>query len=167
MEGPVARGVRDGLKLALNIGAMLIAFYALLHLLNWPLEAWFNGTTLQDILGVLLAPLAWCLGVDWNDAVTVGGLLGIKVTLNELVAYSHLKTVLAEEGVAGIAPRSAIISTFALCGFANFGSIGVTLGGIGGLAPSRRSDLARLALRSMVGGALASFLTATIAGMCL
>lgn len=162
----LARGVRNGLKLALNIAAMLIAFYAILALINWPLEAWF-GVKLEKIFGYLLAPVAWFLGIDWGDATEVGGLLGIKIALNEFVAYDHLRTSIEPESLAeaGLSRRSIVISTFALCGFANFGSIGVVLGGVGPLAPSRRGDLARLVFRAMIGGALASFLTATVAGM--
>jgi CNT family concentrative nucleoside transporter len=115
-------------------------------------------------IGYLLSPVAWCLGVDWQEATAVGRLLGVKTVLNEFMAYVDLEKLIAQNALS---ERSAVISTFALCGFANFGSIGVTLGGIGALAPSRRPDLARLALPAMVGGALSSFMTATIAGMLL
>jgi CNT family concentrative nucleoside transporter len=155
----ISQGTSDGLRLALNIGAMLIAFYSLIALVNWPLEAWF-GTSLQEIFGVLLRPLAWCLGVSWEDAGHVGSLLGLKVSTNEFFAYASLNQMVAEQAISD---RSIKITTFALCGFANFGSIGVALGGLGQLIPGRRDDLSRMALRAMVGGALASFLTATIA----
>jgi len=157
----IAIGVRDGLRLTLNIAAMLIAFYALIALINWPLGAWF-GTSLQALLGWALSPFAWCLGVDWNDASQVGALLGTKTIANEFIAYRDLQGMI-ERGE--LSPRSVKIATFALCGFANFGSIGVVLGGIGELAPSRRADLARLALPALVGGALATCLTGAIAGM--
>ena len=156
-------GVSDGLKLALNIGAMLIAFYALIALVNWPLAAW-AGTSIEEIFGFLLRPLAWCLGIDWADAREAGTLLGLKISTNELVAFQRLQTTVADEGLS---ERSTRILTFALCGFANFGSIGVTIGGLSQLVPSRREDISRLALRAMMGGAIASFLTATIAGMFL
>jgi CNT family concentrative nucleoside transporter len=157
----ISLGVRDGLKLALNIAAMLIAFVALLALINWPLDAWF-GVSLQQLFGYLLAPVAWCLGVDWEDAALVGSLLGTKIAINEFLAYSELGKLISG---GALAERSRIIATFALCGFANFGSIGVMLGGLGQLAPSRRPELARFALRAMLGGALASFITAAVAGM--
>jgi CNT family concentrative nucleoside transporter len=159
----VSIGVRDGLHLALNIAAMLIAFYALIGLVNWPLEA-VLGRKLQDILGLLLSPFAWCLGIDWSDAGNFGSLLGTKIVINEWVGYQQLQEMIRAEALSD---RSIKIATFVLCGFANFGSIGVTLGGVGQLAPSRRSDLAELALLSMVAGALSSCLTASIAGMLL
>lgn len=159
----IALGVRDGLALALNITAMLIAFYALIALINWPLGAAF-GTSLQGLLGSLLSPFAWCLGVDWADAKTVGSLLGTKIAINEFVGYQSLKELIAG---GALSDRSARIATFVLCGFANFGSIGITLGGLGQLAPSRRSELAELALPAMAAGALSSCLTAAVAGMLL
>jgi CNT family concentrative nucleoside transporter len=157
----IASGVTDGLKLALNIAAMLIAFYALIALVNWPLGA-LAGTSIEEVFGYLLRPLAWCLGVDWADADEAGSLLGLKLTTNELVAYRRLQEMIAS---GANSPRSIKIMTFALCGFANFGSIGVTLGGLGQLVPSRRADLSRLALLAMAGGALASCLTAAVAGI--
>ena len=155
----IAHGVRDGLQLALNIAAMLIAFYSLIALANWPLES--LGTSLQGILGFILSPFAWALGVDWNDAARVGGLLGTKVVANEFIAYRDLQGMIQD---SKLSPHAIVISTYALCGFANFGSIGVVLGGLGQLAPSRRPDLARLAIPAMVTGALANCLTAAIAG---
>lgn len=159
----ISQGTRDGLRLALNVGAMLIVFYSLVALLNWPLDAWF-GTSIQEVLGVLLRPLAWCLGVSWEDAGHVGTLLGLKISTNEFFAYSQLNQLVAEQAIS---ERSITLATFALCGFANFGSIGVTLGGLGQLIPGRRDELSRMALKAMVGGALASFLTAAIAGAFL
>jgi CNT family concentrative nucleoside transporter len=165
-----SRGASEGLHLALNVGAMLLAFIALVAMLN-ALIAWgggvvgFEGLTLQAILGWVLAPLAWMLGVPWADAATVGSLLGLKTVLNEFVAYLGLADLLAGEGA--ISARSAVIATYALSGFANFSSIAIQIGGIGGIAPSRRHDLSRLGLRAMIAGSLAAFMTAAIAGMLL
>jgi concentrative nucleoside transporter, CNT family len=178
-----ARGAGLGLTLALNVGAMLLAFIALIAMLNallgvvtgWiGLESLLQGwgalrsdqsLTLQILLGWLLAPLAWIMGVPWADAPAVGALLGIKTVANEFVAFFQLAGILA--GDTGLAPRSIVIATYALAGFANFGSIAIQIGGIGSIAPSRRSDLARIGLRAMIGGSLAAFLTATIAGILL
>ena len=168
--GAAARGASDGLQLALNVGAMLLAFIALIYMLNGFL-GWVGalvghgGLTLEGILGWILSPVAWLMGVSWQDAHTVGSLLGIKTVLNEFYAYLRLSGILS--GEAGLQPRSIIIVTYALSGFANFGSIAIQLGGIGGIAPSRKDDLARLGLRAMVGGTIAAFMTATIAGMLL
>lgn len=156
----VSRGVGDGLFLALNVGAMLIAFIALVHLANGVLS--FVHTDLQTIFGWLLAPVAWALGVPWHDALKVGNLMGIKVVLNEFVAFSQLGPLKGQ-----IAERSFTIATFALCGFANFSSIGIQIGGIGALAPSRKHDLARLGFRALVAGTLANYLAAAIAGLML
>ncbi len=155
----IAQGVRDGLHLALNIAAMLIAFYSLIALVNWPLEAF--GTSLQKLLGVVLSPFAWVLGVDWSEADSVGGLLGTKLVANEFIAYRDLQSMIQRSELSS---HGCVIATYALCGFANFGSIGVILGGLGQLAPSRRADLARLAVPAMVTGALTNCLTAAIAG---
>ena len=157
----IAIGVKDGLYLALNIAAMLIAFYSLIALVNWPLTSWF-GVTLQEILGFVLRPFAWCLGVSWEDAGRFGSLLGTKLAINEWIAYQDLQGLIARNELGD---RSIKIATFALCGFANIGSMGVIVGGIGQLAPSRREDLARLAPRAMLAGALASCLTGAVAGM--
>jgi CNT family concentrative nucleoside transporter len=162
----IAIGVRDGLQLALNIAAMLIAFYALIALLNWPLSA-LAGTSIQDIFGILLSPLAWCMGIDWKDSRIFASLLGTKVVINEFFAYQNLQRLIEAGPERAIDDRTIKMATFALCGFANFGSIGVTLGGVGQLAPSRRADLARFALLAMIAGALSSCLTATIAGMLM
>jgi len=165
-----ARGASDGLGLALNVGGMLLAFIALIALLN-AVIGWggslvgLETLSLETILGWVLAPLAWLMGVPWADAVTVGSLMGMKTVLNEFVAYVQLSSLL-QEGTA-LHPRSVVISVYALSGFANFSSIAIQLGGIGPIAPSRRHDLSRLGLRAMVGGSLAAFMTATIAGTLL
>ena len=162
----IGRGTGEGLHLALNVGAMLISFLALVALLNAGLgligQAFGVELTLQLILGWVFAPIAWALGVPWRDAATVGNLLGTRMVLNEFVAYSQLGPLKAM-----LDPKSFTIATFALCGFANFSSIGIQIGGIGALAPERRHDLARLGLRAMLAGTFANFLTATIAGMLL
>jgi concentrative nucleoside transporter, CNT family len=171
-----AGGAADGLRLALNIAAMLLAFIALIALLNWPLT-WFGDVTglaawlgkptdMAAILGYLLAPIAWVIGVPWADATTVGSLIGEKIVLNEFVAYLHLADIVNGKA-AGIAlsEKGTLIATYALCGFANFSSIAIQIGGIGGLAPERRSDLARFGLRAVLGGSLATLMTATIAGV--
>jgi concentrative nucleoside transporter, CNT family len=154
------RGTGEGLHLALNVGAMLISFLALVALVNAILG--LAHLSLQQIFGWLFAPIAWSMGVPWRDAATVGNLLGTRMVLNEFVAYSQLGPL---KGV--IDPKSFTICTFALCGFANFSSIGIQIGGIGALAPNRRHDLARLGLRAMFAGTLANFMTATIAGFLL
>jgi CNT family concentrative nucleoside transporter len=165
-----ARGAGEGLTLALNVGAMLLAFIALIALLNgiigWAggLAGWEN-LSLELILGWVLAPLAWLMGVPWHDAVEIGSLLGIKTVVNEFVAYLQLADSL-QQG-APLDPRSVVIATYALCGFANFSSIAIQIGGIGGIAPERRSDLSRIGLRAMIGGTLAAFMTATVAGAIL
>ncbi len=165
-----ANGAGDGVKLALNVGGMLLAFVALIALVNYPL-GWIGEVTglesvagqpisLSMILGYFLSPLAWVIGIPWQDAVTVGGLIGEKIITNEFVAYAHLKEI---QGT--MSPKALLISTYALCGFANFSSIAIQIGGIGGLAPDRRSDLARLGLTAVLGGTLATMMTATIAGV--
>jgi CNT family concentrative nucleoside transporter len=153
-----SRGTREGLELALNIGAMLIAFIGLITLVNMGLG--LAGTSLQAILGRVLAPVAYLLGVPWADSQSVGQLLGTRVVVNELVAYNDLAQVRAR-----LSPRSVTIATFALCGFANVGSIGIQIGGIGALAPERRHDLARLGLKAMFAGTLANYLSACIAAV--
>ena len=171
-----AAGAADGLRLALNIGAMLLAFIALIALLNWPLTwigevtglaQWLGRPTdMATLLGYLLAPIAWVIGVPWQDATTVGGLIGQKIVLNEFVAYLQLAEIVNGnvEGVV-LSEKGKLIATYALCGFANFSSIAIQIGGIGGLAPERRQDLARFGLRAVLGGTLATFMTATIAGV--
>jgi concentrative nucleoside transporter, CNT family len=154
------RGTGEGLHLALNVGAMLISFLALIALVNAVLG--LVGLSMQQIFGWVFAPIAWSLGVPWGDAPVVGNLLGTRMVLNEFVAYSQLGPLKDT-----LDPKSFTIATFALCGFANFSSIGIQIGGIGALAPERRHDLARLGLRAMLAGTFANFLTATIAGMLL
>ena len=158
------RGAAEGLKLALNVGAMLIAFIAMVACLNWllsPTEYLFGQPlTLERILGWVCAPLAWVMGVTWQDVTIVGELLGEKTILNEFIAYENLMQYKER-----ISDRSYIIATYALCGFANFGSIAIQIGGIGGLVPSRREDFAKYGLRAMIGGTLAGYMTATIAGI--
>jgi CNT family concentrative nucleoside transporter len=154
------RGTGEGLHLALNVGAMLISFLALVALVNAGLG--LVGLSLQQIFGWVFAPVAWSMGVAWKDAATVGNLLGTRMVLNEFVAYSQLGPL-----KEALDPRSFTIATFALCGFANFSSIGIQIGGIGSLAPNRRHDLARLGMRAMFAGTLANFMTATIAGFLL
>jgi CNT family concentrative nucleoside transporter len=154
------RGTGEGLHLALNVGAMLISFLALVALVNALLG--LVGLSLQQIFGWVFAPVAWSMGVPWRDAPTIGNLLGTRMALNEFVAYSQLGPLKDQ-----LDPKSFTIATFALCGFANFSSIGIQIGGIGALAPNRRHDLARLGLRAMFAGTLANFMTATIAGFLL
>lgn len=171
-----ASGAADGLRLALNIGAMLLAFIALIALIDAPLT-WIGQvtgleallgqpTSLSTLFGYLLAPVAWVIGVPWEDAATVGSLIGQKVVINEFVAYLQLAEVVngRVEGVV-LSEQGRLIATYALCGFANFSSIAIQIGGIGGLAPNRRQDLARFGLRAVLGGSLATFMTATIAGV--
>ena len=154
------RGTGEGLHLALNVGAMLISFLALIALLNALLG--LVHLSLPQIFGWMFAPVAWSMGVPWRDAPVVGNLLGTRMALNEFVAYSQLGPL-----KASLDPKSFTICTYALCGFANFSSIGIQIGGIGALAPNRRHDLARLGLRAMFAGTLANFMTATIAGILL
>jgi len=159
------RGTGEGLHLALNVGAMLISFLALIALVNAILHhVPFNGQalSLERMFGWVFAPVAWAMGVPWKDASTIGNLLGTRMALNEFVAYSRLGPL-----KPSLDPKSFTIATFALCGFANFSSIGIQIGGIGALAPNRRHDLARLGLRAMFAGTLANFMTATIAGFLL
>jgi CNT family concentrative nucleoside transporter len=165
--GAIARGTTDGLHMALNIAAMLISFLALIALFDGIMGgihnhiAWFPSS-LEAILGALFAPIAWVIGVPWHDCRLIGDLLGVRMVLNELVAFSMLgpqKAVLD--------PRSFTIATFALCGFANFSSIGIQMGGIGALAPNKKADLARLGIRAMLAGTMANLMSASIAGMLL
>ncbi len=166
-----ATGAGDGLKLALNVAAMLLAFIALIALLNYILVGVgeYSGVnsiigrplSLNMLLGYLLSPIAWIIGVPWTDAVKVGSLIGQKVVLNEFIAYVDLGSMI-QNGM--LSEKARIISTYALCGFANFSSIAIQIGGIGGIAPNRRHDLARFGLRAVLGGSLATFMTATIAG---
>lgn len=170
--GAVARGTSDGLHMALNIGAMLIAFLALIALIDGIMHGIHNGlahfgflwfpSTLESVLGVLFSPVAWVIGIPWHDCGAIGNLLGTRMVLNELVAFSMLgpqKAILA--------PRSFTIATFALCGFANLSSIGIQIGGIGALAPNKKAELARLGLRAMIAGTMANLMSASIAGLLL
>jgi CNT family concentrative nucleoside transporter len=164
-----SRGAGEGLHLALNIAAMLIAFIALIALANG-LLGWVHGLpgmgwlppSLQEIFGVIFSPVAWLLGVSWKDSATVGNLLGTRLVLNEFVAFTQLGPLKPQ-----LDARSFTIATYALCGFANFSSIAIQIGGIGALAPSRKSDLARLGLKAVAAGTMANFMSACIAGMLL
>jgi CNT family concentrative nucleoside transporter len=189
-----SNGITDGMKLAANVGAMLIGFIALIAVidltLNW-MDGWIDGQwlkgsyvdyvsaglspakgeyigyfpgSLQTFFGTIFSPLAFLMGVPWNDTAAVGNLLGIKVSLNEFVAFGTLGGYISD-GI--ISERAAIISTYALCGFANFSSIGIQIGGISAISPKRKSDLAKLGVRAMFGGVIASWLTATMAGILL
>jgi CNT family concentrative nucleoside transporter len=177
-----ATGAADGLKLALNVGAMLLAFLALIavvnkailgpfgDLLNWVVlsRVDFLGEVhdlnLEMILGWMFAPIAWIMGVPWSEASSVGGLLGIKTAANEFIGYERLAIMIRE---GSLSERSQVIATYALCGFANFSSIAIQIGGIGSIAPERKEDLARLGMRAMIAGTLACFQTASIAGILL
>ncbi|HMC57567.1 MAG TPA: nucleoside transporter C-terminal domain-containing protein, partial [Candidatus Solibacter sp.] len=164
-----AQGAGDGLHLALNIGGMLIAFLALIAMCNGIL-GWVHGlpfmgwlpASLENMFGIVFAPVAWILGVPWKDAQTIGNLLGTRLVLNEFVAFLKLGPLKAT-----LDPKSFTIATYALCGFANFSSIAIQIGGIGALAPTRKSDLARLGLRAVAAGTMANFMSACIAGMLL
>ncbi len=164
-----ARGAGDGIMLAINVAGMLIAFLALIAMANgilgWlaglPGMAWLPPS-LEKIFGILFAPVAWLMGVTWKDANAIGNLLGTRLVLNEFVAFLQLAPLKAQ-----LDPRSFVIATYALCGFANFSSIAIQIGGIGGLAPNRKSDLARLGLRAVAAGTMANFMSACIAGMLL
>ena len=159
----LGRGATDGLKLAANIGAMLIAFISILSMVNYSLDYVFH-MSLQEMLGYIFAPLAWTMGIPWEEANIVGRLMGEKIVLTELIAYGSLGDLINNNMISN---RSAIIASYALCGFANFGSIGIQLGGIGAMAPQKRNILSQIALKAMIGGALASWLTATVAGILI
>jgi len=158
----LSRGATDGMKLAANVGAMLVAFVAMIALVNAILGV--MGLSLQQILGWIFSPLAWAMGIPWHEAGIMGTLMGEKLVLTELIAYGDLAELRATNSISD---RSAIIASYALCGFANFASVGIQLGGIGGIAPGRRKDLAKLGLKAMFGGALASWITATLAGILI
>lgn len=168
----IAHGTGDGLQMAINVAAMLIAFIALVGLANGILgvtSEWLSGLgfhyfpmSVQQILGYVFAPVAWLIGVSWHDCVQVGNLLGTKMVINEFVAYVNLGAMKET-----LDPRSFTIATFALCGFANFSSIGIQIGGIGALAPNKREELARLGLRAMLAGTMANLMAASIAGILL
>ncbi len=156
-----ARGAGDGLQLALNIGGMLIAFLSLIALVNGILNG-LGAPTLQTLLGYAFAPVAWLLGVAWNDCQTIGQFLGTRLVLNEFVAFIELGKVKAQ-----LDPRSFTIATFALCGFANLSSVAIQVGGLGALMPTRKSDIARLGMRAVMAGTMANFMSACIAGILL
>jgi concentrative nucleoside transporter, CNT family len=165
--GAISRGTTDGLHLALNIAAMLISFLALIALVNGIMGgihhwiAWFPQS-LEKVFGAIFAPVAWVIGIPWHDCRAIGNLLGTRMVLNELVAFSMLGPQKAT-----LDPRSFTIATFALCGFANLSSIGIQIGGIGALAPNKRGELARLGFRAMLAGTMANLMSASIAGMLL
>ena len=159
----LGNGATDGLKLAANIAAMLIAFVALISLTNYILSIF--GTSLENIFGYMFMPLAFLMGAPWSESHILGSLLGQKIVLTELIAYMNLSEMRA--GADAISDKTAILASYALCGFANFASIGIQLGGIGSIAPERKKDLATLVTKAMFGGALASWLTATIAGILI
>jgi concentrative nucleoside transporter, CNT family len=187
-----AAGASDGMKLAINIAAMLLAFVALIAMVNY-IIGWFGDLHLSSyqslnmmlndgvvdaaqhkvrlnlglILGYVLAPIAWVIGIEWNDAVIAGGLIGQKVVLNEFIAYLQLSQTPIGDGPGAISENSRLILTYALCGFANFASIAIQIGGIGSLAPERRGDLARFGMRAVLGGSIATLMTATIAGVLI
>jgi CNT family concentrative nucleoside transporter len=155
-----AQGAGDGLHLALNVAGMLIAFLALIAMLNGILS--WTHTSLEQVFGVIFSPIAWLMGVPWKDAGAIGNLLGTRLALNEFVAFLKLGPL-----EKSLDPRSFVIATYALCGFANFSSIAIQIGGIGALAPRRKSDVARLGLRAVAAGTMANFMSACIAGMLL
>jgi CNT family concentrative nucleoside transporter len=166
--GAIARGTTDGLNLAINVAAMLISFLALIALLNGVMggvhnhiAAWFPSS-LQMVFGWIFSPVAWVIGIPWKDCHSIGNLLGIRMAANELVAFTQLGPM---KGT--LDPRSFTIATFALCGFANFSSIGIQIGGIGALAPNKRSELAKLGIRAMLAGTMANLMSASIVGMFL
>jgi len=165
--GAIARGTTDGLNLAINVGAMLISFIALLYLADGIFGlvhahiGWFPSS-LEQVLGWVFAPIAWLVGIPWHDCRTIGNLLGLRTVTNELIAFQRLGPLRTT-----LDPRSFTIATFALCGFANFSSIGIQIGGIGALAPNRKGDLARLGIRAMVAGTMANLMSASIVGIML
>ena len=164
-----AMGASEGMKLVLNVLAMLIAFVGLIAMCNFLVGFIVIGgepLTIQSILGYIFAPLAFCMGIPWDEAGLVGELLGEKLVLTEFIAYIHLGEMMAQEGSI-LSERSGVIASYALCGFANFASIGIQIGGIGGIAPNRISELSSMGLRAMIGGSLAAFMTATIAGVLI
>ena len=158
----LGRGATEGLKLAANVAAMLVAFISVVAMFNYILG--FGGTSLQEIMGLLFKPLAWTMGVPWEEAEIMGTLMGEKLVLTELIAYGDLRNFISN---GELSERTAIIASYALCGFANFGSIGIQIGGLSSIAPNRRSDIASLAFKAMIGGALASWITASIAGILI
>ncbi len=177
----IANGAVGGLQLALNVGAMLIVFLALIHLINLLLGwtgaqfGYVDGTgdnleyvwSLEAALGFLFQPIAWLIGIEWKDCGKAGELLGLKMAANEFIAYARLSEWSKPDSPVEISERTKLLMTYALCGFANFSSIGIQLGGIGGIAPDRRGDLARLGLRAMLGGSIVAFINASVANIML
>lgn len=177
----ISLGTTDGIKLAVNVGGMILVFLAFIAMLNFFLfdvlgyytglndiiaaSTIYDGLNLQMILGYIFAPLAWVIGIAPEDMILSGQLLGEKTVINEFIAYLSLKGMIGAEGGAMLQERSIVILTYALCGFSNFASIGIQIGGISSIAPGQRSTLARLGLRALLGGTLACLMTATIAGM--
>jgi len=159
----LGNGATEGLKLAANIAAMLIAFVALISLTNYILNIF--GTSIESILGYAFMPLAFLMGAPWSESHILGSLLGQKIVLTELIAYLNLSNM--QIGIDGISEKTAVIASYALCGFSNFASIGIQLGGIGSIAPERKKDVAKLVTKAMIGGALASWITACIAGILI
>lgn len=164
--GAAVQGASDGLKLALNVGAMLIAFLALIALANAILVS-LTGVSLETVLGYAFAPLALCMGVPLDESVAAGRFIGLKTVANEFIAYMQLGELRVDDPACPISPRTKAVLTYALAGFSNFGAIGIQVGGIGGLEPSRKDDLARLGLRAMGGGLLACCMTGAVAGLLL
>ncbi len=165
--GAIARGTLDGLHLALNVGAMLVSFVALIALVDgvmgWVhIHVAFFPYSLEQVFGWVFAPVAWLIGVPWKDCGAIGNLLGTRMVINELVAFSQLGPMASQ-----LDPRSFTIATFALCGFANFSSIGIQLGGIGALAPNKKEELAKLGFRAMLAGTMANLISAAIVGMLI
>ena len=158
----LGNGTIVGLRLAVNVGAMLISFISIIALLNYFLGLF--GFSIETILGSIFKPLAWSMGIPWSESSAVGSLMGKKIVFTEFVAFADLKSLIDSDVIS---ERAAIIASYALCGFANFGSIGIQLGGIGGIAPKRRKEIAQLIFKAMIGGAIASWLTATLAGILL
>ena len=158
----LGNGTIVGLRLAVNVGAMLISFISIIALLNYFLGLF--GFSIETILGSIFKPLAWSMGIPWSESSAVGSLMGKKIVFTEFVAFADLKSLIDSDLIS---ERAAIIASYALCGFANFGSIGIQLGGIGGIAPKRRKEIAQLIFKAMIGGAIASWLTATLAGILL
>lgn len=170
--GALSRGTTDGLNLAINVGAMLISFIAMIYLVdgifgaahNWLALhhiGWFPSS-LEQIFGWVFAPVAWVIGIPWHDCLQIGNLLGLRMVTNELIAFQRLGPM---KGM--LDPRSFTIATFALCGFANFSSIGIQIGGIGALAPNKKGELARLGIRAMLAGTMANLMSASIVGVFL
>ncbi len=163
----IARGTSDGLHLALNVAAMLVSFIALIYLVDGCFSAvhhWFSWfpSSLEQIFGYIFSPVAWVIGIPWNDCHSIGNLLGLRMVTNELIAFQRLGPM-----AGTLDPRSFTIATFALCGFANFSSIGIQIGGIGALAPNKRSELARLGIRAMLAGTMANLMSASLVGIML